>query len=48
MHLPERDIVFHRKDKLYVADFAQFGQAYTSRACTQGQRKNEPGRCTSY
>jgi hypothetical protein len=39
VHLPERDIVFHRKDKLYVADFAQFSQAYASRVCTRAEEE---------
>jgi hypothetical protein len=37
VHLPERDIVFRRKDKLYVADFTTFGQAYASRVCTKAE-----------
>ncbi len=39
VHLPDRDIVFNRKDKLYVADFAQFRQTYVSRACTKGEEE---------
>jgi hypothetical protein len=39
VHLPERDIVFHRKDKLYVADFAQFAHAHVSKACTKAEEE---------
>ncbi len=36
VHLPERDIVFHRRDKLYAADFNQ-PIVVVTKACTKAE-----------
>jgi hypothetical protein len=38
VHLPERDIVFKKRNKLYVADFAEYyGNVLATKAYTKGE-----------
>jgi hypothetical protein len=38
VHLPDRDIIFKRRNKLYVADFTEFyGNVLATKAYTKGE-----------
>jgi hypothetical protein len=39
VHLPERDIVFKRRGKLYIADFAREGQVHVTKAYTKAEEE---------
>jgi hypothetical protein len=48
VHLPERDIVFKRRGKLYIADFARDSQVHVTKAYTKAEKNKRDRHMNSY